>query len=84
MLVVCLGLSILSALIWNYWTARSWLAFVGATLTATFLTWLLLMTHFGWMDEVFLKNLAITLGLTAIPALLITGARKFVRLKHAK
>lgn len=84
MQVICLVLSILSALIWNFWTARFWLAFVGATLTATFVTWLLTMTHFGWMDEVFLKNLAMTLGITAIPAALVSGVRKFARLKPAR
>lgn len=82
MLIVCLGLSIISALMWNLWTARFWLAFIGATLTATFLTWLFTMSHFGWMDETFLKNLAMTLGLTAIPAMLVSGARKYIRPKR--
>ena len=84
MLVICLGASVLSALVWNLWTRRFWVASIGATLTATLLTWLLIMSHFGFMDEVFLKNLAMTLELSAIPAFLISGARKVVRLKPAK
>ena len=84
MLVICLGASVLSALIWNLWTRSFWAASIGATLTASLLTWLLTMSHFGFMDEVFLKDLGLTLGLSAIPALLISGVRRVVRLRPAR
>jgi hypothetical protein len=71
MAVVAILMSLLVAVAWYRvvpWYAP---AFVGSVVTSVFLIWLVTMSHFGWTDETFCRNLVTSLALAAVPALLV-------------
>jgi hypothetical protein len=56
-------ISLLTAVIWHSFLRRLWLAIIGSTMTSSLLSWLLLMSHFGWLDRIFFINLLMTVSI---------------------
>jgi uncharacterized membrane protein YccC len=65
MLIVACLVSLVVALVWYRMVPRYAFAFVGSTLTTAFLVWAIGQSHFGWMDTVFFRNLAVTFAIAA-------------------
>jgi hypothetical protein len=58
-----------------------WPAVLGSTITSTFISWALLSSHFGWLDEIFYKNMAITISASLVISILIGAVASAMRNK---
>ena len=56
--------AIVVAIIWHFLLEKLWPATIGSTITATIASWSMLTSHFGWLDETFYKNIAMTLAIS--------------------
>ncbi len=50
---------------------KTFVANTVASLSATFITWLLASSEFGWLDFTFLKNISLTLGVSVAISVLV-------------
>jgi len=73
--------AIVIATFWHFLLQRMWLAVIGSTITSTFITWALLASHFGWLDETFYKNMAITISASLVISILIGAVASALRNK---
>lgn len=76
--------AIVIAVFWHFLLEKMWLAIVGSTITATFVSWALLSSHFGWLDETFYKNMAMTLAISFAASFIIGAIFTLIRKESEK
>ena len=59
------------AIFWHGVLPKFVWATVWSTISATLLVWLMTSSHFGWLDETFFKNLALTLTISLTASLIV-------------
>jgi uncharacterized membrane-anchored protein YitT (DUF2179 family) len=63
--------AIVVAFCWHFLLEKMWPATIGSTITSTLLIWALTSSHFGWLDETFYKNMAMTLAVSFVASFII-------------
>lgn len=64
-------LCIFISLVWHLLLPRFWYACLGATLSSTLIVWVLTISHFGWMDSTFFRNLALTVTVALTSSIVV-------------
>lgn len=72
-------IAIISAVVWHFFLHRFWVSCVLSTLTSTLVTWSLFVYHFGTFDDYWVKNMALTLVVSFLSAIVIGSIFLYVR-----
>lgn len=74
-------IAIISAITWHILNKQLWVATIGSTVTATMVSWVLLSSHFGWFDQTFYKNMALTITASLVISVIVGLLGKFIVIK---
>lgn len=73
--------AVISAIAWHIAYKKYWGSCFLSTMTSTLLSFMLLSSHFGWVDKVFFKNLLIVISVSFVISVVIGVLVSMVKIK---